>query len=258
MPELPEPITENKFPDCIAMNLQLTTASQTRQFFSFLNRLNPSKDRPTLKSIDVDLTVNFSAEQQIKVPGGEHLGFRGGKVSFGVRQGKLQLDLKNCQLHMNEIILDRSFKILMEIETQKAGDQADQNGSSTSRREIGDTLEVKMIENAPGDPLPVKPQETEDTLAWNFIFKAKGAGPLLDNAMTETKLGRLQLMDPPCEIKATFRVRGEDIRLTWSKVGPSQNLDRNKIALIERALALRYISPQLESGSLSEVSWRYG
>ena len=253
MPQLPDPITENKFPDCIAMNLHLKADSQPKQLFSFLKRINSSSARSTPQELDVSLSVDFSSEQQIYVPGGKHLGFRGGKVNFGVRQGRLQLELKNCQLHLDEIALDQSFKILMEIETQPAADPKGQNGGST-----GGEIGGKAIENIISDPLQAPKQESEEAPARIFIFKAKGNGPLLGRALTETKLGKLQFMDLPCDIKATFRVRGEDIRLTWSKVGPSQDLSRNKIAIIERALALHYIKPQLESGSLSEVNWQYG
>ena len=252
MPELPKPITENKFPDCIAMNLHLKTDSQSGQFFSFLKRLNTSPTRSNPQELDVSLSVNFSSEQQIEVPGGEYLGFRGGKVTFGVRQGKLQIDLKNCQLPLNLIALDSSFKISMAIETPPEQDQEHSNGSST-----GSEIEAELIGHTTEAPSSVN-QTPVDTSAWILTFQAKGNGPLSGSAMTETKLGRLQLTDLPCDIKATFKVRGEDIRLTWSKVGPSQNLARNKIAMIERALALRYIKPQLESGSLSEVSWQYG
>ena len=253
MPELPEPITENKFPDCIAMSLHLKADSQAGWFFSFLNWINRRPNRSIPQDLDISLSVNFSGEQQIEIPGGKHLGFRGGRVTFGVRRGKFQLDLNNCHLHLDQLPLERSFKILMEIETQQKQEQADQNGRLTGSEIGGETIEKSTSET-----LPLNQKVLEEAPAWSFIFKAKGNGPLVGRALTETKLGRLELIESPCNIKATFRVRGEDIRLTWSKVGPTQNLARNKIAIIERALALRYIKPQLESCSLSEVSWRYG
>lgn len=253
MPELPEPITENKFPDCIAMNLHLKAESPPRPLFSFFKRFNPSVPPPKPQELEVSLSVNFSSHQQINVPGGQHLGFSGGKVNFGVRQGSLVLEVNNCQLNWDEITLDRSFKILMEIETQQSGNLEKQNGRLT-----GHNSDAAILESTNGAPLQAHPKGDEEAAAKMFIFKAKGNGPLLGRALTETKLGRIQLMDLPCDIKASFKVRGEDIRLTWSKFGPSQKLTRNKIVLIERALALRYIKPQLEASSLSEVSWQYG
>ncbi len=253
MPELPKPIAENKFPDCIAMNLHLKAESQPRQLFPFFKRFNASAAPLKPKELEVSLSVNFNSDQQMNVPGGKHLGFSGGKVNFGVRQGSLILELNNCQFHWDEITLDRSFKILMEIETQQLASLEKQK-----YRLAEDNGNTAILDSTSGALLQANPKKLEEPTAKMFIFKAKGNGPLLGNALTETKLGKIQLMDLPCDIKASFKVRGEDIRLTWSKFGPSQKLTRNKIVLIERALALKYIKPQLESSSLSEVSWQYG
>ena len=220
MPELPEPITDNKFPDCIAMNLHLKAESQPRQLFSFFKRFTPSTPSPKPQELEVSLSVNFSSDQQINVPGGKHLGFSGGKVNFGVRQGSLVLEVNNCQLHWDEITLDRSFKILMEIDPQQAAHQKKQPS-----RLIGDNSETALLDSPNGAALQAPPKREEAAAAKMFIFKAKGNGPLLGRALTETKLGKIQLMDLPCDIKASFKVRGRRYPLDLEQIWTHPKID---------------------------------
>jgi len=59
-------------------------------------------------------------------------------------------------------------------------------------------------------------------------------------------------------MSATFTARGEDIRITWGKLGLTQDIHRNKLAVIERAIALRYLKPLVEAEPICQGRWKYG
>jgi len=75
MPTLVEPETENRFPACVAMKLHLETEVE-----STLNVLPPDPFAPLPLSattngnspyplLHMSLTINFSGEQEIAIPG---------------------------------------------------------------------------------------------------------------------------------------------------------------------------------------------
>ena len=55
-----------------------------------------------------------------------------------------------------------------------------------------------------------------------------------------------------------FSSRAEDVRITWGEIGYTKNISRNKMALIERAIAVRYLAQEINFDRMSEVVWNYG
>lgn len=251
MPQLPEPDIQNKFPDCVFMKLHF-------------GEVQRQKSTSRLSVIALGLTINFSGEQEMDVPSDElHklfmlLGFPDGKVSFGVRRGRLQFTLSGCSMPLEESA-SQPFEISKVIENQT---------EYMREASIGGTLGGKTggiggfkAGNKSGEKITIKVSQfkrtgSEKKPAW--IFEAQGRPPILEGALKEHELGTLLLTSSPCNVVATFRVRGEDIYLTWGNIWHTKDVIRNKSAVIERALTLRYIGRQLEkSGSLSEVRWQY-
>ena len=111
------------------------------------------------------------------------------------------------------------------------------------------SIESKMLSK------PFHVTTTEETLTWTF--EAQDEQMALEGALVMTKLGILQITSTPSQVDAEFWAQREDIRLNFAKVNIPQGINRNKLAVIERVLALQYIGPYIESNPLSEIGWNY-
>lgn len=253
MPTLPAPNIINRFPDCVAMKLHFDEEENTRGFHK-LSSIFLAKQRNTNGThIEVSLTINFSGEQTMQIPAGKRLGFPNGEVTFGIKRGRLQLTLDNCKMPMETIGLSQTFEISTETEQQVAKEV----GASLGKQGLG-SLEGKQISTLKRiiETTQVKQVGAEDSPAW--IFQAKGDKIILEGRLTQALLGCLRQDSFPCQVHGTFEVRSEDIQLTWGRFFLTPNIHRNKSAIIERALALKYIKPIIESAPLSEVRWQDG
>lgn len=222
----PEPQVESKFPDFVAMKLHLQAKSEDPQALSLV-KSNKTQVTAHPQEFDLSLTISFRGEQEIVVPGGTRLGLPGGRATLGIKRGKLQLTLQNCKLPLEKTTLLEPFKASFQVE------------------KIG----------------------SEDKPAW--IFEAYGDRPILEGMLTEIPLGTLQVDELPCEITADFMVRGEDVQITWRQIEQEdvhyywarrkvEKIHRNKLAVIKRAIALRYIKPMVESAPLCQERWEHG
>ena len=86
-PSLPQKTVKNECPDCLYMDLQKVKVAED------------GLDKPLVKQFDLHLTLSFN-EQWQELPGG--------RVKFGLRGGKLQLDLKNGKIIHNYRELNNS------------------------------------------------------------------------------------------------------------------------------------------------------
>lgn len=251
----PKPQVESKFPDCVAMKLHLQAKSPDLKALPLFSRL--IKEVTTHpQEFDLSLTVNFSGEQEIIVPGGTRLGLPGGQVTFGVRRGRLQFTLQNCKLPLEKITLSAPFKVSIQVERQKTKSNEIQAGAASNAPSIGAKATEGSIEKTTEEVSQVKKIGSEDKPGW--IFEAYGEHSILNGLLREAPLGTLQIAELPCEIVADFIVRGEDVRLTWGRMGQVENIHRNKLALIERAIALHYIKPVIESAPICQGRWSHG
>ena len=252
MSSLPAPIINNRFSDCVAMKLHFNwaqTEANKQPLPSFLSTHSQSTDET---EIEVSLTINFSGEQAMKVPAGERLGFPNGEVTFGIKRGRLQLNLEACKMLLETINLSPTFKISLEVEQQVEKEF----GASLGSKGVGNIQgKNKAAQKMTVETAQVKLTGSEENPGW--IFQAQGNQHILEGILSQALLGILQQSSLPCKVEATFVVRGEDVHITWGNILLSKNIHRNKSAVIERALALGYIKPKIEAGPLSKVSWQH-
>ncbi|MEO1146526.1 MAG: hypothetical protein AAFY26_13150 [Cyanobacteria bacterium J06638_22] len=206
--------------------------------------------------INLSLTVNFGGEQEIKVPGGKRLGLPGGRARFGISRGELRFVLKNCNLPLEKIALSKPFKVSIEVERQQSRSSQIQASAALDSRNIGVKRAEGATETVTLEVFQVKKVGSEEQPAW--IFEAYGDRTILDGMFQEELLGTLCITEAPCEMSTTFTARGEDIRITWGKLGMTADIHRNKLAMIERAIALRYLKPLVESEPICQGRWQRG
>lgn len=248
----PELQVKSRFPDCVAMKLHLETTAQPT-FTGFAASIPPAAS-PT--DINLSLTVNFGGEQEIEVPGGKRLGLPGGLARFGISRGELRLVLNNCNLPLEKIALSKPFKVSIEVERQQSHSSEVQAGATLDSRNIGAKMSQGAAETITLEVFQVKKVGSEKQPAW--IFEAYGDRTSLEGMLQKKLLGTLCIAEQPCEMSANFTARGEDIRITWGKLGMTADIHRNKLAVIERAIALRYLKPLVEDEPICKGSWQHG
>jgi len=260
MDAIPEPQVESKFPDCVAMKLHLKTRAEPLEPSPFTVSALVSPGRAEVathpKELDLSLTINFGGEQEIEVPGGNRLGLPGGRATFGVRRGQLRFTLQNCKLPLEKIALSKPFKVSIVVEKEKTRSNEIQASTGLDSRSVVGKVGEGSSEKTTDEVYQVKKVGSEEQPAW--VFEAYGNCTVLEGMLPETLLGTLKIAAQPCEITAGFTVRGDDIQITWGKIGGVENITRNKLAVIERFIALRHIKPLIEAEPICQGGWKYG
>lgn len=246
---------KSEFPDCVVMKLHLQAKSEAPNTSPLLG-LHRTRVATHPAELDLGLTINFSGEQEIEVPGGTQLGLPGGRVTFGVRRGQLRFIFQNCRLPLEKTALLQPFKVSIQVEKQKTKSNEIQAGAASNSPNIGAKATEGSTEKITVEVFQVKKIGSEDKPAW--IFEAYGDRTILEGTLTETLLGTLQVDELPCDIAADFMVRGDDVQITWGRIGQVKNIHRNRLAVIERAIALRFIRPMVESAPICQGRWRHG
>lgn len=249
-----QPNVENRFPDCVAMKLHCQAKTETPQTSPLIG-VSPTTATADPKEIDFSLTIVFGGEQEIEVPGGKRLGLPGGRAKFGIKRGKLRFNLEKCKLPLEKITLSNPLKpsILVERQNTRSGEL--QAGiAATSSLGIKGTQGV--TEKATQEFFQVKKVGSEEKPSW--IFEAYDARTVLEGTLTEALLGTLEINEFPCAVTADFTAQGDDIRLTGGQIGQAKDIHRNKLAQIERAIALRYIKQIVEAAPICQGRWRHG
>lgn len=246
-----EPQAENRYPGCVAMKLHLKPNGD-KPLPSMLARFRRTPSATCADNIGVSLTITFGGQQEIDIPKGQMLFLPGGRATFGIRRGQLKLSLKNCTIPLEKVALVNDFKLSETVERQTSHSAKVQGALAWDKRSIGTEATQGKTEKRSVEAFQVKKTGAEDSPTWTF--EANEAHLLLEGMLKEQLLGLLSVAAPSCEINATFTVRGEDIRLTWGQLGGTQNIHRNKLAVIERSIVLRYLKPLIESAPL--CGWR--
>lgn len=250
---MPEPQTENRFPDCVAMKIHVEANTSNVSKAAFLPRF-PLMEVVPSKEANLSLTINFSGEQEMEVPGGRRLGLPEGRVTFGLKRGQLRFIFQNCKLPLEKIALSKPFRVSIEVERERT--KSDEIQATLETRSVGTKAVRGSTEKTTVEVFQVKKIGSEEQPAW--IFETHDDRTILEGALSETLLGIFHILNLPCEMKADFTVRGEDIQITWGKIWMTQNIHRNKSAVIERAIALRHIKPMVEASPLCTGRWQHG
>jgi hypothetical protein len=242
MVRLPEAIYHDQFEDCVSLRLHFVRSqSNSAKLFS----------RTTKEEIDISMTIRFGVEQAIAIPAKfPYFPFFDGKVYFGIRRGTLELNLENCLLPLDKVILDQDFQLSVEVESQGETSLEVQIGSSSgfkaTDKESGKVKKmVSRVQQAGGEKSP------------RWIFIGEKGEPLLGRRRQEG-LGTIELQSKPCEVKATFMTSGKDVWINRGRVGfaEDETLSSNKLAHIERLIAVNYIGKKLDN-PISVTSWKY-
>ena len=260
MDPIPEPQVESRFPDCVVMKLHLKASADDS---SASPRLGFAETEIATRSVathpqelDLSLTISFSGEQEIEVPGGKRLGLPGGRATFGIRRGQLRFMFQNCKLPLEKIALSKPFKVSLEVERQTTKSSELQVSAVLDPKSVGAKAAAGSAEKTTVEVFQVKKIGSENNPAW--VFEVYDDRTVLEGLLQEKCLGVLQVIEHPCRMAADFTVRPEDVQITWGQMGRVKNIHRNKLALIERGVALRYIKPLVESSSLCAARWQHG
>lgn len=252
---LSEPEVHNHYPNCVTLKLHLNSVPLPEEQQSLPEVGGISSER-ILQELELGLTINFNGKQKLKVPAGKRLGLPDGEVVFGIRRGKLQFELDKCRMPLEKIDLTKPFSISFEVEIESEEVNETQAGVSSNKGTGLIKSSRKSAQKRVSEYFSVKHSGSENSPAWFFeIFELE---PFLEGILKEARMGVIELIGSPSCFKADFLVDGDDICITKGQWGWSGDIVRNKTAIIERALVLRYLIPKLESSPLSEVRWNHG
>lgn len=273
MPPLPEPQIINLFPGCVALKLhfeleETTSLASSDPFVNALDTGNVNGNDNTPKVV-MSLTIQFSGEQEFDVPGNKRLKIPGGKATFGIKRCELRCQLTGCKLPLEKVDLKDPFQIAVTIEAQKEQSSESQAGLSlggtvgdkpggTATGTLGYKQTGKATEKMTFETFQVHKSGSEESPMW--VFEVKTGHPILKGLLTEKKLGILScLRENPfllASVRATLSARPGDVHITWGQVIWTQDITRNKIALIERAIAKQELNRRLDP-SLSTLIWEW-
>ncbi|OLT61704.1 tetratricopeptide repeat protein [Moorena bouillonii] len=234
-------IEENKFPDCLTMELKVEPVS-TGIFSS-------SK----IKQLKLYLTIQFN-EQWLQMPFG--------RVRFGLKGGELRLRLKNGKIPWEARNFSASFD--PDVEKERKQQESKENhskveaswnknkpgvkGNHGQKNTEGTTDEFQFI-----DP-QITTKGSEETPAW--VFEVKTGQPVFKGLLKEVELGTIDVMAKPCYIEATFEVFKPDVYLTGSEGLWSTEITDEKHEVLDRKIALLILKHQLKP-YLSKVVLKY-
>ncbi|WP_287254805.1 tetratricopeptide repeat protein [Moorena sp. SIO4E2] len=234
-PDVAKPFTllieENKFPDCVTMDLKVKPVSTG--IFSSRKR----------KQLKLYLTIQFN-EQWVQMPLG--------RVRFGLKGGELRLRLKNGKIPLEARNLSGSFD--PDVEKERRQQESQENHSK---------VEASWDKNPPGvkanhghkntggttdgfqfiDP-EITTTGPEETPAW--VFEVKTGQPVFKGLLNEVELGTIDVMAKPCYIEATFEVFKPDVYLTGSEGLWSPEISSKQREVLDRKIALLILEHQLK------------
>lgn len=254
MPQLPDPITKNYFPDCVSLKLHFESDDEAKK--GILSNVFTSSDKEQ-NYIILSLTIVLNKEQEIEIHMPQvvkALGMKDGKAKFGIREGKLSIAFSNCKILLETIELGQPFKIYIDVEeTQEKSAE-----SSITAKIPKPTLSVdrKQInkESLKSQERRFQISNSGSEALHSWKFEVKDNAPCLVGTLKKKALGKIEYDADFFSIKACFTAQEEGVRLTGGQIGLTKNISRNRLALIERAIALRYIAPRLLP-SMSMVKW---
>ncbi|NEO13901.1 MULTISPECIES: hypothetical protein [unclassified Moorena] len=232
---------ENKFPDCLTMELKVEPVS---------TGIFPSRETEQWK---LYLTIQFN-EQWVQMPFG--------RVRFGLKGGELRLTLKNAKIPLAARNYSGSFD--PDVEKQRKQQENKENHSK---------VEASWDKNKPGVKAnhghkntggttdgfhfidyQITTKGSEDSPAW--VFEVKTGQPVFKGLLKEVELGTIDVMAKPWDIEATFEVFTPDVHLTGAEGLWSPEISREERVVLDRGIALLILKHQLKP-YLSKVVLKY-
>ena len=234
----------NRYPSCVyfKLNVDILTSSHGQhgiQFRSVLAIDNQDQDQYG-DTICLRLTIRFGREK-IKVAGGS--------IWFGLKRGELRLKLANAIIPIEKQGLTAHFENECTLEVQQENSNEIEGGTSisgiTSLTAKAKGIRKKSLK-ATYKSYSVYTGGTECDPVW--IFEAQSHESILNGQISNVSLGDVRLsFSKPYTIAASFVVRGQqDIFLADAEGLWNKDIGRNKLAILERELFLRFIAPKLK------------
>jgi hypothetical protein len=228
---LPDP--ENRFPNCVRMELEISPIQPQGIFNKIFNKLCLKEP----EQIDLILNIHFDEQQ-------EEIHYRSGNVgniTFGLKRGELKIELIDGEVLLKNIKLKNDFQTVVETEVQEEKGGEGQIGAQGALKSAGinvgtktakkKSVKVKTLESQvrTGGGTPDKP---------SWIFEVKTSKDILQGLLQKTELAIIDVKSKPCRLVATFVVRKtEDICITNGELLWSKNITKKKIAVIQRTIA---------------------
>lgn len=250
MMSIPEPKCENHFSRCVAINVHIDIKGKSSR----------NLKRSNINEFQLSLTIDFGCEEEISIPAGRRFGLNEGKVTIGLKRAELEFELSNCEVPLESVLLKSDLDLYYDTEqtSEESGklDMRIHGTNSQSNLEIGEKKSVTikrklaLIQKIGNEKSPI------------WVFRVPLESEFLTGSLTKQPLGNLTrtstVSNEYMSLKGNLNVRGEDIIISWGKLLFSDNITRNKLAVFERAIALRYVRPMFEGTALCEVEWNYG
>ncbi|NEO62401.1 MAG: hypothetical protein F6J98_18970 [Moorea sp. SIO4G2] len=232
---------QNKFPDCLTMELKVEPVS-TGIFSS-----------RKIEQLKLYLTIQFN-EQWVQTPLGRvRFGLKGGELRLRLKNGKIPLEARNFSGSFDPDVekerkqqesKENHSKVEASWDKNKPGVKANHGQKNTG----GTTDEFQFI-----DP-QITTKGSEETPAW--VFEVKTGQPVFKGLLKEVELGTIDVMAKPCYIEATFEVFKPDVHLTGAEGLWSSEISREKDVVLDRKIALLLLKHQLKP-YLSKVVLKY-
>ena len=224
-------ICENRFPNCVRMELEIKPIDED--------------------SFDLVANIRFG-EYTIQTNSY-------GEATFGLRKGKLKVDLTNGQVPLKNIKLDKEFKTEVEIKFQQleekerqfggnVGFKAGVSAASKKNRTAGQELIIKKYQ--------VRTEGGNTDPCW--VFEAQYQD-FLEGLLQDAELATVDTLERPCTLIVTFNINIEDIYLINGKFLGIKNITKKKLTIVERWIATYWIKNFLQNQSyLSRVELVHG
>lgn len=194
--------------------------------------------------IELKATIRFS-EQELEV--------LGGKVWFGLKRGTLRLAIENGRMPLETMGLVVPFENEIEVDSIQESTQETEL-KITVPSGFRDRRSLRESNSRQRKIYQCYTKGTETEPIWGFEVKRD---LVLTGQLTEVTLGRIEVSEKPCTIKAKFEVDSpKDLHLTRASGIFPENIGTNKLAILERELFFRFVASRLQP-ILSEVEERY-
>jgi hypothetical protein len=249
----PQPEPENKYPDCLYMELAGTSVQPDNQEHLAFWTTSIQK-----QPIELYLTLHFNEQWE---------SLDQGRVKFGLKGGELRLTLENSEIPYE------SRQLVGSIELGNFPKKQERDKSQERKSTLGQVLAPR----ATAKPITIashfngnKPQSqvtfgtqpksslaeasvtvchvttkvTEENPVW--IFEEEIGEPVLSGVLNQVKLATVNVFALPCRIEARFEVSKRDVCLTDAEGLWPPDISRNKRAVLDRLIIQRLLEPKLK------------
>lgn len=249
----PQPEPENKYPDCLYMELAGTVVQPNNPehpaFWTTSTQRQP---------IDLYLTIYFNEQWE---------SLDKGRVKFGLKGGELRLKLENSEIPYE------SRELVGSLELKNSPKKQERDRSQERKSTLGQAIApraaakpITIISNFNGNkpqaqinfgtqPKPSPPEAsvtvchvttkvTEENPVW--IFEEEIGEPVLKGVLNQVKLATVNVLALPCRIEARVEVSKRDVCLTDAEGLWPPDISRNKRAVLDRLIIQRLLEPKLK------------